>query len=119
MSLGLAIAAATGLDPERDFEVRDDGDGAYLARWNTKERAEPTDAELTQWLSDYESGAKEREKDRVLRARALDYLVAIMYKDELADTSKLTSVQSDIATDVAKVDVDDTGPIDPPIVVTP
>ncbi len=105
MSLALAIAAATGLNPEKDFLVQDDGAGPFLAKWLTQSRQAPNSAELDTWLADYEASAKEREKDRVLRERALEYLVSVMRKDELSDASALTALKAEIAAEVAKVDV--------------
>jgi hypothetical protein len=111
MSLGQAIAAATGLDPERDFEVRDEGEGPFLANWHSAEIPLPDEKQLAQWQADYDAGEKAREKDRVLRARAMEYLVGLMYQQELADAAKITALKTDIATEIAKVDVATVDPI--------
>jgi hypothetical protein len=116
MSIADAITAATGLENGRDFEVRDEGDGPFLANWYTKDLPLPDDAQLAQWQADFDAGAKVREKDRVLRSRAMEYLVSLMYQQELADAGKLTAIKSDIATEIAKVDV---ATVDPAIEVKP
>lgn len=111
MTLALAIQAATGLEPGKDYLCQDDGDGVFLAKWITKAVPPPTQEQLDQYLAVYNdpvASAKreaEREKDRVLRSRAMEYLVGLMYQQELADAAKITALKTDIATEIAKVDV--------------
>lgn len=98
MSLADAIAAATGLDPARDFDVRDIGDGPFLAAWFSKDVPEPTAQDLDAWTLAYEAGSASRAKLATLRSKALDYVVAIMAQQELGDDSKLIEIKADIAT---------------------
>lgn len=117
MSLADAIAAGTGLDPTTDFEIRDDGDGPFLARWDESKAPRPTDDEIAGYVAAYEKAAPERELRAKVRAKMFDYLEALVYQNELADTSKLEAVQTDLA--LAKTDYDsakatiDATPIDP------
>lgn len=113
MSIADAITAATGLQNGRDFEVQDLGDGPFLAKWSTTALPEPDDKRLAQWQADFDAGAKAREKDRVLRSRAMEYLVSFMYLQELADTTKIDALQAEIATEIAKVDVKPIDPVKP------
>jgi hypothetical protein len=111
MNLANAITAATGFENGREFEVQDIGEGPFLARWSTKDMPLPDDAQLAQWQADYDAGAKAREKDRVLRSRAMEYLVSLMYQQELADAAKITALKTEIATEIAKVDMATVDPI--------
>lgn len=113
MSIANAITAATGLIHGKDFEVRDIGNGPFLALWQANDVPLPDDAQLAQWQADFDAGAEVREKDRVLRSRAMEYLVGIMYQQELADPAKIMDLKTEIAAEIAKVDVKT---IDPKVV---
>ena len=47
-----------------DFTLQDDGDGAYIAEWNAKERSQPTKAEIeaahAKWQAEHDSKAYAR-----------------------------------------------------------
>ena len=47
-----------------DFVLQDDGDGVYIKEWNSKERSQPTEAEIetaeAEWQAEYDSQAYAR-----------------------------------------------------------
>tara|TARA_B100001142_G_scaffold17129_1_gene15897 strand:- start:5099 stop:5407 length:309 start_codon:yes stop_codon:yes gene_type:complete len=49
---------------ENDYVLQDDGDGTYIAEWNSKERSQPTKAEIEtaeeEWQAEYDSQAYAR-----------------------------------------------------------
>ena len=49
---------------ENDYVLQDDGDGTYIAEWNSKERSQPTKAEIetaeAEWQAEYDSQAYAR-----------------------------------------------------------
>jgi len=53
-----------GFTPEIDFSLQDDGQGAYIAQWNAKERSQPSEAEIetahAEWQAEYDSKAYAR-----------------------------------------------------------
>jgi len=53
-----------GFTPEIDFSLQDDGDGVYIAKWNVKERSQPTKAEIetahAEWQAEYDAQAYAR-----------------------------------------------------------
>ena len=53
-----------GFTPNVDFVLQDDGDGVYIKEWNSKERSQPTKAEIetadAEWQSEYDSQAYAR-----------------------------------------------------------
>ncbi len=53
-----------GFTPNADFVLQDDGDGVYIKEWNSKERSQPTEAEIetahAQWQAEYDSQAYAR-----------------------------------------------------------
>ncbi len=59
-----------GFTPNVDFVLQDDGDGVFIREWNSKERSQPTEAEIetadAEWQAEYDSQA-------YARARAESY----------------------------------------------
>ena len=53
-----------GFTPNVDFALQDDGDGVYIKEWNSKERSQPTEAEIetadAEWQAEYDSQAYAR-----------------------------------------------------------
>lgn len=103
MNIADAITAATGLIHGKDFEVRDIGDGPFLAVWNSVDVLQPDDVQLAQWISDYESTAKQRYLDATIKSRAMDYLIASIHELELGDATKINAIKADIAAVAADV----------------
>ena len=52
-----------GFEPLTDFALQDDGDGAYILRWNS-DQPQPTEAEIeaahAEWEAEYDSKAYAR-----------------------------------------------------------
>ena len=53
-----------GFMPNVDFVLQDDGDGVFIKEWNSKERSQPTEAEIetaeAEWQAEYDSQAYAR-----------------------------------------------------------
>ena len=53
-----------GFTPDVDFVLQDDGNGVYIKEWNSKERSQPTEAEIetaeAEWQAEYDSQAYAR-----------------------------------------------------------
>ena len=53
-----------GFTPNVDFVLQDDGDGVYIKEWNSKERSQPSEAEIetahAEWQAEYDSQAYAR-----------------------------------------------------------
>ncbi len=94
MSLASAIALATGLDPEKDFEVRDDSDGTPPKLvWDTQKLGPvPSELDKQQWLADYEAKKPERDTEQFARSIQDEYVTAMIYNDLLKDSSRLTAL---------------------------
>ncbi len=49
---------------ENDYVLQDDGDGTYIAEWNSKERSQPTQTEIetahAEWQAEYDAQAYAR-----------------------------------------------------------
>lgn len=57
--------------PITDYELRDDGGGAYIARWNLP-AAQPTDTEIATAISAYDARQAQRQADAAaLRQKVL------------------------------------------------
>jgi len=53
-----------------DFTLQDDGDGAYIAEWNAKERSQPTEAEIETAHAEWQTAHDATEYQRL---RAPEY----------------------------------------------
>ena len=62
MSISKALETL-GFDPINDFILQDDGDGAYIAKWNSAS-PQPTEAEIeaahAEWQAEHDSKAYSR-----------------------------------------------------------
>lgn len=98
MSLASAIAAATGLNPASDFEVRDDGNGPFLAAWLSTAVARPTQVQIDGYVAAYadQTATAKRDGSHKLQEIALEYLVAFIVSREFADTTRLNRVKAKI-----------------------
>jgi hypothetical protein len=106
MSLAAAIAEATGLNPDKDFEVVSKGGVVFISRWDESKMPLPDQSTLDQWMSDYQTKLPDIRLGAFIRASLLDYLEALIYRDELQDGTKLAAIQAKIAEAVGKTEVD-------------
>jgi len=82
-----------------DFTLQDDGDGAYIAEWNAKERSQPTEAEIetahAEWQA--EQDATQYQRDRQAEYPSLDELIVALWEgvveERMASVTALEAVR--------------------------
>ena len=82
-----------------DFTLQDDGDGAYIAEWNAKERSQPTEAEIetahAEWQA--EQDATQYQRDRQAEYPSLDELIVALWEgvveERMASVTALEGVR--------------------------
>ncbi len=71
-----------GFDPDKDFVLSDDGNGVYIKEWNSKERSQPTEAEIeiahAEWQA--EQDATQYQRDRQAEYPSIDELVVALWE---------------------------------------
>ncbi len=109
-----AIAAATGLDPSKDFIVQEkpDGFGPVIAEWNEQVLGpQPDDAQIAAWVVEYKKSQPSRDLRQVVMSNLMAYAEALIYANELGDPTKLNALKAKLA--AAKADYDGKPVADP------
>jgi len=56
-----------GFTPDVDFVLQDDGNGVYIKEWNSKERSQPTEAEIktadAEWQAEHNATQYQRDRE--------------------------------------------------------
>ncbi len=67
---------------ENDYVLQDDGDGTFIAEWNSKERSQPTKAEIetakAEWQA--EQDATQYQRDRQAEYPSVDELIVALWE---------------------------------------
>jgi len=70
---------------DSDYVLQDDGDGVYIARWNAKERSQPTVEEIeaaeAEWQAEYDS--QEYARKRQAEYPSIEECVHAILDDDL------------------------------------
>jgi hypothetical protein len=96
MSMARAIAEATGLDPSKDFEVRNEGAGPFLYAWRSQSVPRPTAAQIAEYIAAYADILPKRQAEVALREFAIEYLIAFIVNREFGDNTRMARVQAKI-----------------------
>jgi hypothetical protein len=90
-----------GFTPEVDFSLQDDGDGTYIAKWNSAS-PQPSEAEIetahAEWQAEYDSQAYAR--NRQSEYPSIDDLVVAMWEgvveERMASVTRLEGLRQAI-----------------------
>lgn len=97
MSLAAAIAEATGLDPDRDFQVKDDN-GIISLNWDSaKLGPTPTQSQLDGYVAAYDAKQPQRDLSNFIASITNEYVQAMVANDLFQDSKPLSTL-------IAKVD---------------
>jgi len=87
-----------GFHPKNDFVLQDDGNGAYIAQWNS-DQSQPTEAEIeaahAEWQA--EQDATQYQRDRQAEYPSLDELIVALWEgvveERMASVTALEAVR--------------------------
>ena len=87
-----------GFIPNKDFVLRDDGDGVYIESWNSAS-PQPTEAEIetahAQWQAEY--AATQYQRDRKAEYPSMDELIVALWEgvveERMASVTALEGVR--------------------------
>ena len=87
-----------GFDPEVDFSLQDDGDGVYIAKWNSAS-PQPSESEIetahAEWQA--EQDATQYQRDRKAEYPSMDELIVALWEgvveERMASVTALEAVR--------------------------
>ncbi len=91
-----------GFIPNIDFILYDDGQGVYIKEWNSKERSQPTEAEIeaahAEWEAEY--NATQYQRDRAAEYPSIEALVVALWEgvveERMASVTALEAIRQEI-----------------------
>ena len=97
-----------GFDPDKDFVLSDEGKGVYIKEWNSKERSQPTEAEIevahAEWQA--EQDATQYKRDRQSEYPSIDELVVALWEgvveERMASVTALEGLRQAVKTKYPK-----------------
>ncbi len=97
-----------GFTSNVDFVLQDDGNGVYIKEWNSKERSQPTEAEIevahAEWQA--EQDATQYQRDRQAEYPSIDELVVALWEgvveERMASVTALEGLRQAVKTKYPK-----------------
>lgn len=86
-----------GFEPLTDFALQDDGDGAYILRWNS-DQPQPTEAEIEAAHAEWEAeqDATQYQRDRKAEYPSMDELVVALWEGVVEERmASITALEAD------------------------
>ena len=87
-----------GFTAKIDFVLQDDGNGVYIKEWNSKERSQPTEAEIetaeAEWQA--EQDATQYQRDRQTEYPSVDELIVALWEGVVEERmASVTALEAD------------------------